>query len=140
MVLLYPGHLKFKKYHKKLCSFTNKNYYKKELSFGTFGLKAMEHSRISVRQLEALKKIIRRTTKRSGLLWIKIFPQIPVTAKPSEIRMGKGKGAYAYWSTFIKKYSIPIELTGVSTQIAYKALQSAAIKLPFRTKIILQKR
>jgi large subunit ribosomal protein L16 len=100
----------------------------------------MEHSRISARQIEAMRKIIRRITKRSGLLWIKIFPHLPVTSKPSEIRMGKGKGAVAYWAAFIKKYSILIELSGISAQIAQKALQNAAIKLPFKTQIVIQKR
>jgi large subunit ribosomal protein L16 len=100
----------------------------------------MEHSRISARQIEAARKAIRRVTKRSGFLWIKIFPHLPVSSKPSEIRMGKGKGSVSYWATFVKKYSIPFELTGVSNQIAYKALESASVKLPFKTQIIIQKR
>lgn len=140
MNLLQPKKLKYKKYHKKLSSFTIKNYSKKELDFGTFGLKVMEHSRISARQIEAMRKIIRRITKRAGILWIKAFPHLPVTSKPSEIRMGKGKGTVAYWAAFVKKYSILIELSGISTQIAYKALQNAAVKLPFKTQVIKQKR
>lgn len=136
MALLQPKKLKFKKYHKKMSNFTKINYFKNELQYGTFGLKVLEDARISARQLEATRKIIRRTTKRLGILWIKKFPQIPISAKPSEIRMGKGKGSTAYWACFVKKYSILFELTGLKTSLAFKALKAASTKLPIKTSII----
>jgi len=140
MNLLQPKKLKYKKYHKKLSNFIKKTYFQKELKYGIFGLKALENARISSRQLEAVRKAIRRITKRTGMLWINIFPSVPITSKPAEIRMGKGKGSIKYWGAFVKQYSILIELSGISVQTGYKALSNAADKLPFKTFIVYQKR
>ena len=140
MNLLQPKKLKYKKYHKKISNFIKKNYFQKELKYGIFGLKALENARISSRQIEAVRKIIKKTTKRNGMLWINIFPSIPITAKPAEIRMGKGKGNIKYWGAFVKQNSILFELSGISSQLGYKALSSAADKLSFKTFIVYQKR
>ena len=138
MALLQPKKTKYKKYHKRLTSLTIKNYFKKELNFGTFGLKALEPGRISARQIEATRKIIKKITKRIGILSINTFPQVPITAKPSETRMGKGKGAISYWASFIKKSTIILELTGINKITAFKALKMASNKLPIKTLIVYQ--
>ena len=138
MALLQPKKTKYKKYHKRLTTLIVKNYFKKELIFGTFGLKASEPGRLSARQIEATRKIIKKITKRTGILSLNIFPQVPITSKPSETRMGKGKGTISYWASFVKKSTIILELTGISKAIALKALKMAATKLPIKTIIIYQ--
>ena len=106
------------------------------LNFGSIGLKAMEPERITARQIEAARRSITRAMKRQGRLWIRIFPDVPVSSKPAEVRMGKGKGSPEYWAARVKPGRILFELDGVSDAIASHAFELAAAKLPIRTKIV----
>ena len=110
-----------------------------ELAFGSFGLKAMSPERVTARQIEAARRAITRHMKRMGKLWIRIFPDVPVTAKPGGVRMGKGKGAVEYWICRVKPGRIMFELDGVKPEIAYEAFALAAAKLPVKTKIVERK-
>src|SRR5512138_159006 len=107
-----------------------------ELNFGAFGLKAMEPERITARQIEAARRAITRHIKRSGRLWIRIFPDLPVSSKPAEVRMGSGKGAPEFWVARVKPGRILFELDGVTQQIAKEALTLAAAKLPIKTRFV----
>ena len=107
-----------------------------EISFGSFGLKSMEPSWITARQLEAARIAVTRFMKREGKVWIRIFPDKPITRKPAEVRMGKGKGAPEYWVAVIKPGTIIFEAEGVSEEIAREAMRLAAQKLPVATKFI----
>lgn len=106
------------------------------LAFGTYGLKALEPAWISSRQIEAARVAITRYIKRGGKLWIRIFPDKPVTVKPAETRMGKGKGNPEYWVAVVKPGKILFELEGVSGDVAEEALRLASYKLPIKTKFI----
>ena len=106
------------------------------LSFGTYGLKAMEPCWITSRQIEAARVAITRHVKRGGKLWIRIFPDKPVTIKPAETRMGKGKGAPEYWVAVVKPGRIMFELEGVNYAIAKEAMRLAAHKLPVKSKFV----
>ena len=106
------------------------------LNFGKFGLKALEPERITARQIEAARRAITREMKRQGRVWIRMFPDVPVSAKPAEVRMGKGKGAPDHWVARVKPGRIMFELDGVSEEIARSALTLAAAKLPIKTRII----
>ena len=106
------------------------------LSFGTYGLKALEPKWITSRQIESARVAITRHVKRGGKLWIRIFPDKPVTKKPAETRMGKGKGAPEFWVAVVKPGRIMFELEGVSTEIAKEAMRLAGYKLPIRTKFV----
>ena len=108
------------------------------LNFGAFGLKAMEPERITARQIEAARRAISRHIKRAGRLWIRIFPDVPVTSKPAEVRMGKGKGAIEYHVARVKPGRIMFEIDGVSHEIAKGAFERAAAKLPIKTKVIVR--
>jgi large subunit ribosomal protein L16 len=110
-----------------------------EVSFGEFGLKAMEPCRITSRQIEAARIAITRYVKRTGKVWIRIFPDKPITKKPAETRMGKGKGMVEYWVAVVKPGRILYEMEGVTPDIAKKALGLAAYKLPIRTQIVLRR-
>ncbi|MEW6256785.1 MAG: 50S ribosomal protein L16 [Pseudomonadota bacterium] len=107
-----------------------------ELSFGEFGLKAMEPERVTARQIEAARRALTRHMKRAGRVWIRVFPDVPVSAKPTEVRMGKGKGAPEYWAAKVKPGRIMFEIDGVSVDIAREALTLAAAKLPIKTRFI----
>ena len=107
-----------------------------ELNFGAFGLKAMEPERITARQIEAARRAITRHIKRSGRLWIRIFPDVPVTSKPIEVRMGKGKGSVDYWACRVKPGRIMFEVDGVPEDVAREALRLAAMKLPIKTRMV----
>jgi len=107
-----------------------------ELAYGTIGLKAIEHGRIDSRQIEAARVAMTRKVKRSGKIWITVFPDKPLTAKPLETRMGKGKGGVDRWVMNIKPGRIIFEMAGVSDELAREALTLAKHKLPFKTKII----
>ena len=107
-----------------------------ELNFGAFGLKAMEPDRISARQIEAARRAIQRHIKRAGRLWIRVFPDVPVSKKPLEVRMGSGKGAPEFWVTRIKPGRILFEIDGVSIALAKEALDLAAAKLPIKTRFV----
>lgn len=107
-----------------------------DLNFGAYGLKAMEPERITARQIEAARRAISRAIKRQGRLWIRVFPDVPVSSKPAEVRMGSGKGAPEYWAARVKPGRILFELDGVSGQVAALAFERAAMKLPIKTKVV----
>ena len=106
------------------------------LNFGSYGLKAVEPERITARQIEAARRAITRHMKRQGRVWIRIFPDLPVTDKPAEVRMGKGKGAVDYWAARVAPGRIMFEIDGVADDIARDALKLGAAKLPIRTRIV----
>ena len=107
-----------------------------ELNFGAYGLKAMEPERITARQIEAARRAITRHIKRQGRLWIRIFPDLPVTGKPAEVRMGKGKGAVDHWAARVAPGRILFEIDGVPDDIAREALRLGAAKLPVSTRVV----
>jgi len=106
------------------------------LNFGSFALKATEPERVTARQIEAARRAITRHMKRQGRVWIRIFPDVPVSAKPVEVRMGKGKGAVDYWAAKVKPGRIMFEIDGVSEVIAREALRLGAMKLPVTTRVV----
>ena len=106
------------------------------LAFGSYGLKTLEPERITARQIEAARRAITRHMKRAGRVWIRIFPDVPVSKKPTEVRMGKGKGAPEYWAARVKPGRIMFEIDGVGPEIAHEALRLGAAKLPVRTKVV----
>ena len=109
-----------------------------ELAFGTFGIKSMEDALITARQIEAARRAISRAMKRQGRLWIRIFPDVPVSKKPPEVRQGKGKGSPEYWVARVKPGRIMFEADGVSEEIAREAFRLAAMKLPIKTRFIVR--
>jgi large subunit ribosomal protein L16 len=108
------------------------------LDFGGFGLKAMEPNRVTAREIEAARRAITREMKRAGRVWIRIFPDVPVTSKPTEVRMGKGKGAVDYWAARVKPGRIMFEIDGVGEAVAREALRLAAAKLPIKTRVVMR--
>ena len=106
------------------------------LNFGSYGLKAVEPERITARQIEACRRAITREMKRQGRVWIRVFPDVPVTSKPTEVRMGKGKGAVDYWAARVKPGRIMFELDGVPEETAREALRLGAAKLSVKTRFI----
>lgn len=106
------------------------------LNFGSYGLKAMSPERITARQIEAARRAMTRHMKRSGRVWIRIFPDLPVTIKPAEVRQGKGKGSVEFWACRVKPGRIMFELDGVSRDVAKRALELASAKLPVRTRFV----
>jgi len=106
------------------------------LDYGEFGLKALEPDRVTARQIEAARRAITRAMKRQGRLWIRMFPDIPVSKKPAEVRMGSGKGAPEFWACRVKPGRVLFEVDGVNTATAKEALALAAAKLPIRTKFV----
>ena len=106
------------------------------LNFGSFGLKSTEPERVTARQIEAARRAITRHMKRQGRVWIRIFPDVPVSAKPVEVRMGKGKGSTDYWAAKVKPGRIMFEIDGVSEVIAREALRLGAMKLPVTTRVV----
>ena len=109
-----------------------------ELNFGTYGLKSTEPERVTARQIEAARRAITRQMKRQGRVWIRIFPDVPVTSKPTEVRMGKGKGSVDYWAARVKPGRIMFEIDGVAEDIAREALRLGAMKLPVKTRIVVR--
>ncbi len=107
-----------------------------DLNFGTYGLKAVEPERVTARQIEAARRAMTRHMKRQGRVWIRIFPDVPVTAKPIEVRMGKGKGSVDRWVCKVKPGRMMFEIDGVSEDVAKEALRLAAMKLPVKTRTI----
>jgi large subunit ribosomal protein L16 len=107
-----------------------------DLNFGQFGLKAMEPERVSARQIEAARRAITRAMKRAGRVWIRIFPDVPISKKPTEVRMGKGKGAVELWAARVKPGRIMFEIDGVAEDTAREALRLGAAKLPIKTRFI----
>ena len=107
-----------------------------EVSFGTFGLKALDPARITARQIEAARRAITRYVKRTGRMWIRIFPDLPVSKKPAEVRMGSGKGSPEYWACRVSPGRIMFELDGVPEDTAREAFELASAKLPIHTKFV----
>ena len=107
-----------------------------ELNFGQFGLKALEPERVTARQIEAARRALTRHMKRAGRVWIRIFPDVPVSKKPTEVRMGKGKGAPEFWAARVHPGRIMFELDGVPVDLAKEALRLAAAKLPIKTRFV----
>ena len=110
-----------------------------QLAFGSFGIKALDETWITARQIEAARIAVTRYMKRQGQVWIRIFPDKPVTSKPAEVRMGKGKGAPEYWAAVVRPGRILFECEGVSKEIAQEALRLAAQKLPIKTKFVVRR-
>jgi large subunit ribosomal protein L16 len=106
------------------------------LNFGSHGLKALEPERVTARQIEAARRAITRQMKRAGRVWIRIFPDLPVSKKPTEVRMGSGKGAPEFWACRVKPGRIMFEIDGVPDQIAREALRLGAAKLPIKTRVV----
>src|ERR1700760_3061166 len=106
------------------------------LNFGAYGLKALEPERITARQIEAARRAITRQMKRQGRVWIRIFPDLPVSDKPAEVRMGKGKGAVEYWAARVHPGRIMFEIDGVPDDVAREALRLGAAKLPIKTRVV----
>jgi large subunit ribosomal protein L16 len=135
--MLQPRRTKFRKMHKgRIRGLATRGH---EIAFGTFGIKSLEPGRITARQIEAARISVTRAMKREGQVWIRIFPDKPITKKPAEVRMGKGKGAPEYWVAVVKPGTIMFEATGVSLETAQEALRLAAQKLPVRTKFIVRR-
>jgi large subunit ribosomal protein L16 len=132
--MMQPKKTKFRKQHKGRIHGAAKGG--TDLNFGQFGLKAMEPERITARQIEASRRAITRHVKRAGRLWIRIFPDVPVTAKPAEVRMGKGKGSVDRWVAKVKPGRIMFEIDGVPEELARVAFERAAAKLPIKTKFV----
>ena len=132
--MLQPKKTKFRKQFKGRISGTAKGG--TNLDFGQFGLKAMEPERITARQIEAARRALTRHMKRAGRVWIRVFPDVPVSSKPAEVRMGKGKGAPEFWACRVKPGRIMFEIDGVSDEIAREALTLAAAKLPIKTRFV----
>ena len=132
--MLMPKRTKYRKQQKGRNR--GKSYRGNTLAFGTYGLKALELGRINSRQIEAGRVALTRTMKRTGKVWIRVFPDKPLTSKPVGVRMGKGKGSVEEWVMNIKPGRIIFEITGVDNDTAMKALRLAAAKLPFKTKIV----
>ena len=132
--MLQPKRTKFRKMHKGRIKGLAKGG--SDLNFGTYGLKALEPERISARQIEAARRAMTRQMKRQGRVWIRIFPDVPVSAKPIEVRMGKGKGSVDRWTAKVKPGRIMFEIDGVPENVAREALELGAAKLPVKTKIV----
>jgi large subunit ribosomal protein L16 len=109
-----------------------------DLNFGAFGLKATEPERVTARQIEAARRAITRYMKRQGRVWIRIFPDLPVSAKPIEVRMGSGKGSVDYWACKVQPGRIMFEIDGVDEEIAREALRLGAMKLPVTTRVVVR--
>ena len=107
-----------------------------DLNFGAYGMKAVEPARLTARQIEAARRTITRHMKRAGRLWIRIFPDVPVSKKPTEVRMGKGKGAPEFWAARVAPGRIMFEIDGVPVELAREALRLGAAKLPIRTRFV----
>ena len=132
--MLSPKKTKFRKGFKGRISGDSKAGF--TLNFGEFGLKALEPERISARQIEAARRALTRHMKRAGRVWIRVFPDVPVSKKPTEVRMGKGKGAPELWVARVAPGRIMFELDGVPVNVAKEALELAAAKLPIKTRFI----
>lgn len=133
--MLQPKRTKFRKQQKgRMKGLSNRGH---QLSNGTFGIKSLDSNFITARQIEAARISATRYMKREGSLWIKIFPDKPITKKPLEVRMGKGKGAVEYWAAVVKPGRILFEISGVPYDVAKEALRLAAQKLPVKTKFIV---
>lgn len=132
--MLSPKKTKYRKAHKGRIHGNAKGGY--TLNFGEYGLKALEPERITARQIEAARRSVSRYVKRVGRLWIRVFPDVPVSKKPAEVRMGSGKGSVEYWAARVKPGRILFEIDGVDEKTAREAFDRAAAKLPIKTKFV----
>lgn len=132
--MMQPRRTKFRKQFKGRIHGNSKGG--TELNFGAFGIKALEPERVTARQIEAARRAITRHMKRAGRVWIRIFPDLPVTGKPTEVRMGKGKGSVDYWACRVAPGRVMFELDGVPEDVAREALRLGAAKLPIKTRFI----
>jgi large subunit ribosomal protein L16 len=132
--MLQPKKTKFRRAHKgRISGLATSGA---ALNFGSYGLKALEPERVTARQIEAARRAITRQMKRQGKVWIRIFPDVPVSKKPTEVRMGSGKGAPEFWAARVKPGRIMFEIDGVADEVARESLRLGAAKLPIRTKIV----
>ena len=132
--MLQPKRTKFRKQFKGRISGAAKGG--SNLDFGQYGLKAMEPERVTARQIEAARRALTRHMKRAGRVWIRVFPDVPVSSKPTEVRMGKGKGAPEFWACKVKPGRIMFEIDGIPADLAREALTLAAAKLPIKTRFV----
>ncbi|MEZ5690581.1 MAG: 50S ribosomal protein L16 [Rickettsiales bacterium] len=132
--MMSPKKTKYRKAHKGRIKGASKGGF--TLNFGEYGLKAMQPERITARQIEAARRTISRHVKRVGRMWIRIFPDVPVTSKPAEVRMGKGKGSVEYWAARVAPGRILFEVEGVPENVAREAFERASAKLPIKTKFV----
>lgn len=132
--MLQPKRTKYRKQHKG----RNRGLAQRgsKVSFGEFGLKAIGRGRLTARQIEAARRAMTRHVKRSGKIWIRVFPDKPITQKPLEVRMGKGKGNVEYWVALIRPGKVLYEMEGVTEEVAREAFQLAASKLPIKTSFV----
>jgi len=134
--MLSPKRTKFRKQHKGRIHGEAKGG--SDLNFGTYGLKAIEPDRINARQIEAARRAMTRAMKRQGRVWIRIFPDVPVSKKPIEVRMGKGKGSPEFWAAKVKPGRIMFEIDGVPEAVAREALRLAAMKMSVKSRIVVR--
>jgi large subunit ribosomal protein L16 len=132
--MLAPKRTKYRKMHKGRIKGQAKGG--TELNFGTYGLKSIEPERVTARQIEAARRAMTRHMKRQGRVWIRIFPDVPVSKKPTEVRMGKGKGSVEFWAAKVKPGRIMFEIDGVDEDVAMEALRLAAMKLPVKCRYV----
>ena len=132
--MLQPKKTKFRRAHKGRIKGATKGG--AALNFGEFGLKALEPERVTARQIEAARRAITREMKRAGRVWIRVFPDLPVSKKPVEVRMGKGKGSVEFWAARVKPGRILFEIDGVPEDVAKEALRLGAMKLPIMTRVV----
>ena len=132
--MLQPSRTKFRKAHKgRIHGLATSGI---DLAFGQFGLKAMEPDRVTARQIEAARRALTRHMKRAGQVWIRVYPEVPVSKKPLEVRMGSGKGSVELWVTRIKPGRILFEVDGIPMELAKEALTLAAAKMPIKTRFV----
>lgn len=132
--MLQPKRTKFRKQFKgRIKGVASSGNY---LAFGEYGLKALEPERVTARQIEAARRALTRHMKRAGRVWIRVFPDVPVSKKPTEVRMGKGKGAPEFWAARIKPGKIMFEVGGIDGELARESLTLAAAKLPIKTRFV----
>jgi large subunit ribosomal protein L16 len=132
--MMSPKRTKYRKAHKGRIK--GVTYAGAALNFGAFGLKALEPARVTARQIEAARRAITRHMKRQGRVWIRIFPDVPVSTKPAEVRMGSGKGAPEFWAARVHPGRIMFEIDGVPADVAERAFELAAAKLPIKVKFV----
>ena len=134
--MLQPKKTKFRKAHKGRIHGKAKGG--TDLNFGAFGLKATQPGRVTARQIEAARRALTRHMKRAGRVWIRIFPDVPVSKKPTEVRMGKGKGSTEFWACRVKPGRIMFEIDGVNSTVAREAFDRASAKLPISTRVVMR--
>ena len=134
--MLEPKKIKYRRQHRRRSSFKGKAQRGHTLAFGSIGLKAYTTGELTARQIEAARRAMTRSVSRGGKIWIRVFPDTPVTQKAAEVPMGSGKGAPEYYSTIVKQGTVLFEMDGIPEEAARRALQLAGYKLPFKTKIV----